>query len=300
VTEGPAQPPIVDTHTHLDDPAFDADRDTVIEESRAAGVRHFVNIGYAPDRWESSQGLQERHPDINFALGLHPQLADRYDRSLHRDLMRAIELLTPVALGETGFDFSRPAPSVEAQKRAFRRQLEIAASERLPTIIHQRDASDALISELDRWPDLAPIVLHSFDGTQRLADWAKERGCFVGVGGLATRRSSTLLRDLLVRIPVDRLLLETDSPYLAPPGSASRRNLPANLPGIATVLAPLWNVSGEELCRLTSTNAVGLFGLLAVDWLPRTSAKGQHVDASTTDRQFKPRKGSRDPRPYTT
>jgi TatD DNase family protein len=265
VTAAPASPPIVDTHTHLDDPAFDPDRDTVIEASRAAGVRHFVNIGYAPDRWETSRALRERHPDIDFALGLHPQLAEQYDGSLDRDLKRAIELLAPVALGETGFDFSRPAPSVEAQERAFRGQLEIAASERLPTIVHQRDASDALISELDRWPDSAPIVLHSFDGTQRLADWAKERGCFVGIGGLATKRSSTLLREVLVRIPVGRLLLETDSPYLAPPGSASRRNLPANLPGIATLLAPLWNVSGDELCWLTSINAVALFELPALD-----------------------------------
>jgi TatD DNase family protein len=265
VTEAPVSPPIVDTHTHLDDPAFDADRDPVIEASRASGVRHFVNIGYAPDRWESSRALRERHADIDFALGLHPQLAEQYDAALHRDLERAIELLAPVALGETGFDFSRPAPSAEAQERAFRGQLEIAANKRLPTIIHQRDASDALMSELDRWPSLAPIVLHSFDGTQRLADWARDRGCFVGIGGLATRRSSAALREVLVRIPVDRLLLETDSPYLAPPGSASRRNLPANLPGIATVLAPLWNLSGEELCRLTAINAVNLFGLPAVD-----------------------------------
>ena len=80
VTEAPAPPPIVDTHTHLDDPAFDLDRETVIETSRAAGVRHFVNIGYAPDRWESSRALRERHPDVDFALGLHPQLAEQYER----------------------------------------------------------------------------------------------------------------------------------------------------------------------------------------------------------------------------
>jgi TatD DNase family protein len=274
VTEARASSPIVDTHTHLDDPAFDLDRDAVIEASRAAGVRHFVNIGYEPDRWESSRVLRERHPDIDFALGLHPQLAERYESSMDRDLKRAIEALTPVAVGETGFDFSRTAPSFEAQVRAFRAQLEIAASERLPTIVHQRDASDALMTELDRWPDLAPIVLHSFDGTQRLADWAKERGCFVGIGGLATRRSSAPLREALVRIPVDRLLLETDSPYLAPPGSASRRNVPTNLPRIAAVLAPLWNVSGDELCWLTSLNAVGLFGLPTVDRPARTAAHG--------------------------
>jgi TatD DNase family protein len=256
---------IVDTHTHLDDPAFDADRGSVIEASRGAGVKHFINIGYAPDRWESSRALRERHPEFGIALGLHPQLAAQFDTLLIRRLKRAIDDLAPVAIGETGFDFSRSAPSFEEQERAFRGQLDIAASTGLPTIIHQRDASDALIEELENWPSLAPIVLHSFDGTQRLADWAMERGCFVGIGGLATRRSAEPLRGLLARIPIDRLLLETDSPYLAPPGTSSRRNTPANLPGIAAALGPLWNLTSEELCRLTSRNAAGLFGLPLTD-----------------------------------
>jgi TatD DNase family protein len=265
VTQAPGPAPIIDTHTHLDDPAFDLDRDTILEASRAAGVRHFVNIGYAPDRWQSSRALRDRHPDVELALGLHPQLANQFGTSLVQDLRRAIEDLKPAAIGETGFDFSRPAPGFPEQERAFRGQLEIAAALRLPTVVHQRDASDALMTELDRWPDLAPIVLHSFDGTERLADWARERGCFVGIGGLATKRSSEPLRAALTRITIDRLLLETDSPYLPPPGSPIRRNDPTNLPGIAAALAPLWSLSGEELCWLTTQNAAGLFGLLAVD-----------------------------------
>lgn len=259
--ESAGAPPIIDTHTHLDDPAFDADRESVMTSSRVAGVRHFINIGYEPDRWESSRLLSEQHPEIDIAVGLHPQLAGQFNTALRRALESAIERIGPVAVGETGFDFSRTTPSFEDQQRAFRAQLDIAAASGLPTIIHQRNASDALVTELENRPDLAPIVLHSFDGTQRLADWARERGCFVGIGGLATRQSSVTLRELLVRIPVNRLLLETDSPYLAPPGSGSRRNSPANLPSIAAALGPLWNLNGEELCRLTSRNAVALFDL---------------------------------------
>ncbi|HEX2280630.1 MAG TPA: TatD family hydrolase [Thermomicrobiales bacterium] len=257
--------PIVDTHTHLDDPAFDADRELVIESSRAAGVRHFINIGYSPDRWESSRELGERHADIEFALGLHPQLAAAFDDVLLRALERAIEVMRPIAVGETGLDFSRAEPSFEQQERAFQAQLSVATDAGLPIIVHQRDASDALIDLLDQWPTVAPIVLHSFDGSDRLADWARDRGCFLGIGGLATRRSSESLRNSLARISVDRLLLETDSPYLAPPGSPSRRNSPANLPEIAMALSPLWGLSGEELCRLTSRNADSLFGLPPVD-----------------------------------
>jgi TatD DNase family protein len=254
-------PPIIDTHTHLDDPAFDGDREWVIEASRIAGVRYFINIGYAPERWESSRELREKHPDIEIALGVHPQLASQFDAALASELKRAIGVLAPIAVGETGFDFSRSAPSFDAQERAFRGQLEMAATELLPVIVHHRDASDALMRELENWPGLASIVLHSFDGTERLADWARDRGCYIGIGGLATRGSSESLRGLLARIPLNRLLLETDSPYLAPPGSASRRNSPANLPTIAAALGPLWNLSGEELCQLTSKNAMGLFGL---------------------------------------
>jgi TatD DNase family protein len=265
VIAAPELSAIVDTHTHLDDPAFDADRESVIAASRGAGVRHFINIGFARDRWDSSRALREKHRDIDVALGLHPQLAAQFDSALIRDLKQAIEDLAPVAVGETGYDFSRSAPGVDAQLRAFRAQLDIAATAGLPTIVHQRDASDALILELENWPSLAPIVLHSFDGTQRLADWARERGCYIGVGGLATRRSSEPLRDLLAQFPVDRLLLETDSPYLAPPDSRSRRNTPANLPGIAATLGPLWKLGGEELCRLTSRNAARLFGLSSVN-----------------------------------
>jgi TatD DNase family protein len=274
VTPARGLPPIIDTHTHLDDPAFDVDRDTVIAMSRAAGVRHFVNIGYEPDRWESSCALRDRHADIDFALGLHPQLAGHYETSLIRELKRVIEILNPVAIGETGFDFSRAAPGFAEQERAFRGHLEIASTLRLPTIIHQRDASDALMSELDRWPDLAPIVLHSFDGTERLADWARERNCFVGIGGLATRRSSESVREVLKRIRTDRLLLETDSPYLTPPGAPNRRNDPTNLSRIAAALAPLWNMSGEDLCWLTSVNATGLFDLPAIDLTQRSTDRG--------------------------
>jgi TatD DNase family protein len=257
-------PPIIDTHTHLDDEAFRTDQDAVIEAARAVGVRRFINIGYSPETWASSRSLQYRHSGVDLALGLHPQQADRFTPELARDLTRAIRDCGAIAVGEIGFDFSRSGPSFQEQERAIRGQLEIASWEGLPTIIHQRDAERALTTELDNWPTLAPIVLHSFDGTSHLSAWAIERGCYIGIGGLAARRSSNDLRSLLTMIPIDRLLLETDSPYLAPP-SADRRNTPANLPIIATLLAPLWNLSGEDLCQATFANAIDLFGLTEVD-----------------------------------
>lgn len=257
----PTRSPIVDTHTHLDEPDFDPDQDEVLDRARASGVRRFINIAYSPERWTSSRRLADQHPDVEIAIGVHPMLASEFDLDLAARLAATVADFRPVAIGETGFDFSRPLPTAEQQTRAFRTQLETAAAESLPVVIHQRDAAEALMTELDRWPEMEKIVLHSFDATPRLADWAIERACFIGIGGLATRRSASKLRRLLTRIPTDRLLLETDAPYLPPPGAGSRRNEPANLPRIAELLAPLWNLDRDELSRITEANATALFEL---------------------------------------
>ncbi len=251
--------PIIDTHVHLDDSAFDGDRAAVLAAAREAGVIGFVNIGFRPESWEASRQLREANDDIGIVIGFHPGHADEFDPALDRALVRAVRDIEPLAVGETGFDFSRTAPSFPEQERAFRRQLEIASEEDLPVVIHQRQAGDALIAEFDRWPRISAIVLHSFDGDQRLLDWAVERRCHIGIGGLATRSGSTRLREILDRAPLDRLLLETDAPYLAPPKAPSRRNTPANLPGIAATLAPIWNLTAEELCWKTTKNARALF-----------------------------------------
>lgn len=252
-------PAIVDTHLHLDEPDFDKDRDAVLDAARQAGVVRFINIGHVPERWESSRALRERHADVDIALGVHPQDAERYDPALDRALRAAVREVRPVAIGETGFDFFRQNPSRTSQERAFRAQLDLAAEFSLPIVIHQRNASDALLETLKEWPGVAPIVLHSFDGTERLATWAISRGCFFGVGGLATRPGAGALRDTLGGVPTGRLLLETDAPYLAPPGIRDRRNVPANLPRIAALLAPIWGLTEDQLCEITSDNANAVF-----------------------------------------
>ena len=229
--------------------------------ARAAGVARFINIGYSSQSWERSRQLREQHPDIDIAIGLHPQLADEFDATLARKLRDAIRQLQPVAVGEMGLDYSRPSPSHGAQIAAFRAQLEIAAAEGLPAVIHQRAAAEDLIETLTPWCGELPLVLHSFDATPRLAAWAAQQGCFVGIGGLATKPASAPLRALLQTIAVDRLLLETDAPYLPPPGAHSRRNDPTQLGRIASILAPLWNLKAEELCAVTTATAITVFRL---------------------------------------
>jgi TatD DNase family protein len=252
-------PPIIDTHAHLDDAAFDADRAEVLARGREAGVRSVLNIAYRADIWEQSVRLRDAHQDVELAAGIHPQDAATFHAADSDVLSERLLALRPLAIGEAGYDFARPGPSHQQQQSAFQWQIQLAISTDLPLIIHQRDAGEQLTRELDLWPDLRTVVLHSFDGDERFALWARERGFFVGIGGLACRKSSRVLRQALQLIPVEKLLLETDSPYLSPPGASSRRNEPANLPLVVATLAPLWGLTPEELCRQTTDNAVSVF-----------------------------------------
>lgn len=252
-------PPIIDTHAHLDDEAFDDDRADVLQRGRNAGVRRFLNIAYRPDIWDRSVELRQAHPDVELAAGIHPQDASNFVADQSDVLAARLLALRPLGIGETGFDFARPGPSLRQQEAAFRWQIELAIAANLPLIIHQRDAGTQLMQELDRWPRLESVVLHSFDGDDKLATWTVERGFFVGIGGLACRKSSHALRNALKHIPPQKLLLETDAPYLAPPGAASRRNEPANLPRVAEMLASLWDVTPNELREQTASNAMAVF-----------------------------------------
>lgn len=253
--------PIIDTHAHLDDPAFDADRGEVLAAARNVGVEAFINIAYSPASWRTSARLREQHADVHLAAGLHPGHAHELANLSIEALQESVLQLSPVAIGETGYDFFRPTPSMQEQTTAFRAQLQLAQHMDLPVIIHQRLAAAALMAELDRWPGVDVVALHSFDGDARLVDWAVERSCFIGVGGLATRAKSEELRALLARVSPERLLMETDSPYLPPRGVAERRNTPANLPRIAELLAPIWDLTADDFCRLTTKNARAAFML---------------------------------------
>ncbi len=251
----------VDTHAHLDEPAFDADRDEVVAQAAMAGVAGIVNIGYRPSRWETSASLARRHPGVRLALGLHPHHADEFDADTLDRLKDALDRSDAVAVGETGLDYHRSDPSRSRQREVFVAQLGLAARLGLPIVIHQRDAEHDLVDILVQCHDLPPVVLHSFEASKRLAKLAVDRGYAVGVGGLATRASSGSLRHILSEIPVTLIVLETDSPYLTPSGVKDRRNVPANLPSIAARLAPLWNVTGEELAHRTTETAEHLFRL---------------------------------------
>lgn len=255
-------PALIDTHAHLDDPVFDHDREEVLSRTAAAGVRRVINVGYRPERWPSTIDLSRRQPLVRHMLGLHPQHADEWSPATRDHLMELLQTTAPVAIGEIGLDFFRDGPPPRQQHEAFTEQLALGTEFGLPVVIHHRAAEDDLISVLSRLGLPGQVLLHSFEGTNRLADLVNDRGFYVGVGGLATRAGSSALRQTLRAIPLDRVVLETDSPYLVPAGCKDRRNTPANIPLIVERLATIWGVDHATFASATTQNAERLFGPL--------------------------------------
>jgi TatD DNase family protein len=258
-------PSLIDTHAHLDDDQFAGDVGDVIERAILAGVRRIINIGYRPERWQSTLELAGRYPILAYSLGLHPHHAEEWSPAVEAELIRLIHTKRPVALGEIGLDYYRNFNPPDVQQRVFARQLEIASELRLPVVIHQRHAEQDLMHLLATAPAGMVCVLHSFDGSSELADFAIDRGYFIGVGGLMTRAGSTELRNVLAQVPLDRILVETDSPYLVPAGIKNRRNEPVNVAIVANRLAELLESPTAEVAAATVRNAQYVFGPLVTE-----------------------------------
>lgn len=250
---------LIDTHSHLDTEAFDADRDDVITAARAASIDAVLLIGYDRQRWRTTQALCERYPLFVRAAGLHPNSAEQWNTNMERDLNNEIAAGQIVAIGETGLDYYRDHASPTKQRAAFNSQLELARQFDLPVIIHQRSAEADILDILAAY---APVrgVMHCFSGTSSFAERCIELGLHLGVGGVVTYPKSTDIRVALERVPDDTLLLETDAPFLAPQGNRGKRNEPAFMRTTLEVLANLRGQSPEQVARITTENAERLFG----------------------------------------
>lgn len=253
-------PVLIDTHAHIDDEAFDPDRADVIRRAAEAGVGRIVLIGYRESIWDRTVAVARSFAGGSVALGIHPQSANEAGNSSFDDLRERASAVGAVAIGETGIDLFRDGPALAVQQLVFRVQLDIALELGLPTIIHQRGAEAETLPILRDRPADQPIVLHSFDAGAETATVARERGWYLGVGGLMTRRSNETVRAILRDFPLERLVLETDAPYLVPSGVKARRNEPANLAIIAARLASLRGTDPETVATATTANAQRIFG----------------------------------------
>lgn len=256
-----ALPSLIDTHCHLDDHQFTNDLDAVLANSRAVNVNQWVLIGYDPERWRSAIDLTRQHDGMYIALGVHPACAQQWSETTPGLLGNLAQSAGAVAIGEAGLDFYRDNAPLDIQEQAFVDQLQLAHELGLPLIVHMRDAEEQMLRILRAMPHLPTMVFHSFDGSAKLMDFALETGSYVGIGGLATRQKSDELRMLLARVGTNRIVLETDSPYLVPARQKDRRNQPAHVATVAEMMAPYLGMTPQELAVCSTANAMHLFGM---------------------------------------
>ena len=255
-----------DSHAHIDGEEFDADRDEVVARARGAGVRTILNVGTGDPHggnFERAVAVAEKYEGVYAAVGVHPHDAKLYDETAERLLLEFVRSRRVVALGEIGLDYHYDNSPRAVQREVFVRQLRLARAERLPVIIHSRDA-DAETLEILRAEYAGAVrggVMHCFGGGPALAEGALGLGFHISFAGNVTFKKADALREVARTVPAERLLIETDCPYLAPVPHRGRRNEPAHVVETARFLAGLRGVSPEEFGRATSENFSRLFGV---------------------------------------
>ncbi len=249
---------LIDTHCHLADLAFDGEHQAVLARAIDAGVGHVITVGDNPERSEISRRLATQFPNVSATAGLHPHEASDWSPEVGQWLENALGDPVVVAVGETGLDYHYDHSPREVQREAFEAQLDVGTRLALPVIVHARDADEDISSILSNHTG-ATVILHSYSSGPELFRHAVELGHYVSWSGMITFRNWTL-DDLIRAVPSDRLLVETDSPYLAPVPHRGRRNEPAFTRTIAERLATVLGQSLDEVIERTTANAVRLFG----------------------------------------
>lgn len=252
---------LVDSHCHLDFPDFAAELDAVVARARAAGVGRLVTISTRVKKHAQLIAIAERFPDVFCSVGTHPHHADE---ELDIDANALIAIANHpkvVAIGEAGLDYHYDTGPRENQAKSFRQHIEAARQTGLPLVIHSRDADADMAALLKEEMRQGPFtaVLHCFTGSRELAFAAVELGHYIGFTGILTFKNSESLRDIARALPADRILIETDSPYLAPVPYRGKRCEPAYVAETAKMLATVRGVSPAEAARQTTDNFYRLF-----------------------------------------
>lgn len=257
----------IDSHAHIDGPEFDADREEVIQRARDSGVSAILNVGTGDPHsgsLERAVELAEKHKEIYTAIGTHPHDARLFDDKAEQRIRSLLKQSSRViAWGEIGLDFHYDNSPRDVQRQVFRQQLDLARDARLPVIIHSREAEDETIEILKSHlagSNLAGIM-HCFSGSLRLAQQALELGFLISFSGIVTFKKADELRAVAAQVPLDKLLIETDCPFLSPVPFRGKRNEPAYVVEVARCLASIHGLGVEEIARITTENFTRLFKL---------------------------------------
>ncbi len=252
---------LIDSHCHLDFPDCASELEVVVVRARAAGIARMVTISTRVHRHAEVLAIAERFADVFCSVGTHPHYAHQEADVTAADLVARTRHPKVVAIGEAGLDYHYDNSPREAQERGFHTHIGAARETGLPLVIHTReaDADTARILEEETGQGAFPAVLHCFTGGRDLAQRAVALGLFVSFTGILTFKNSTALRAIAAELPADRILIETDAPYLAPGRFRGQRNEPAYVVEVAKVLAECRGVSLDEIARQTSENFFRLF-----------------------------------------
>lgn len=254
---------LVDTHVHLDDEAFDGDREAVLERAAAAGVRALVAIGSGLESSRKTAALAEHHPQVAAAVGIHPHAAGTVAPEAVRQLEPLLERARVVAIGETGLDYYRGYAPRPAQEALFRAHLALAQEAGLPVIIHCREAYPEVLAILREFLH-TQVIFHAFSGSVEVAAACLDHGGHLAFGGPLTFRNARPPAEVAAAVPLEQILLETDAPLLSPEPYRGNRNEPARVRLVAERLAEIRGIDTEAVAEATTANARRVFRLPVV------------------------------------
>lgn len=252
---------LIDTHTHLDDARYNDDRDAMIARAREAGVEAFVTIGCDLATSQAAVAIANQHPFVYASVGVHPHEVKHISDGWYDEFRRLVNNKKVVAYGEIGLDYHYNYSSPKDQRERFREQIQLARELNLPVIVHTREAQDDTMTILkeEKASEIGG-VFHCFSGDAWLAKDALDLGFYLSFSGILTFQNATMLRDIAKNTPLDRVLIETDCPYLTPVPHRGKRNEPAYVAHVAKQLAAIHpELSLEQIERRMTENAKRLF-----------------------------------------
>lgn len=252
---------LIDSHCHLDFPEFAPELDAVVERARGAGIGLMLTIGTRVSTFDRVRAIAERFEDVYCSVGIHPHEAEKEPETHTAELIALADHPKVIGFGETGLDYYYEHSPREEQKRAFRAHIAAARETGLPLIVHTRNADEDMANILTEETKNGPFpgLIHCFSSTETLARTAVDLGLYISISGIVTFKAANDLRDTVKGVPLDRLLVETDAPYLAPVPNRGKRNEPSFVVHTAAQVAGLKAISVEELSAATSENFFRLF-----------------------------------------
>jgi TatD DNase family protein len=253
---------LIDTHAHIDMENYKDNFDEILVEAKNNGVEKIIIPAVEPPTFSNIIKIAEKYDNIYASVGIHPCSAKEYKDELYQEMLELAKHKKVVAIGETGLDYYWDKSFNELQKEVFEKQISLAKKVNKPIIVHDRDAHGDVLEILKRTNAAEPgVIMHCFSGSREFAKECIREGFYIAIGGVVTFKNAKEIKEIAQIVPADKLLLETDSPYLSPEPHRGKENQPAYVKYVAQKIAELRNISLEELAGITSANAIKVFRL---------------------------------------